>query len=168
MTDAIMSAGNVKPHETTRASYDRLLPRIMAVEGSTHINVDVMYAALLVRARLMAIEALRGSLVETLKDFQPGLIDDLDGMARALQHAHGLYLQATKAPAALQSLVDRGTLLRDVLYGEATTLSRRGLINADAYREVKRSNSYRALILDLQILVQHSGSAGATWRSERA
>jgi hypothetical protein len=140
--------------ETTRAAYERNLPRILAVEGSTHINVDVMYVALLVRAQLKAIEGVREQLRETLKDFKTSDIDDLEGLARALQHAHGLYLQATKAPAALQSLVDRGTELRDLLHGEAITLARRGLINADSYREVKRSTGYRALILDLQILVQ--------------
>jgi hypothetical protein len=142
------------PPASTRAAYDLLLPRILATEGSTHINVDCMYVSMLVRAQVKAIEALREKMVETLRDFKPSLLDELDGMARALQHAHGLYLQATKAPAALQSLMERGTDVRDLLHGEALTLARRGLINADSYREVKRNTGYRALILDLQILVQ--------------
>jgi hypothetical protein len=148
------SASTTAPQGSTRASFELLNSRIMGVEGNTHINVDLMYVAMLTRAQVPAIQKIRPELEAKLKDFDASLIDDIDPMSRALQHAHGLYLQATKAPAALQSLVDAGTDLRELLFGEANTLVRRGLINADSIREVKRGPGYRPLILDLQILVQ--------------
>jgi hypothetical protein len=91
--------------------------------------------------------------LQKLPDFDPNLLDELDDMARALQHAHGLYLQATKSPQALQSLLDRATALRDLLLAEAVVQAKRGIVNPDAFREVKKTGGHRGLVVDLQILV---------------
>lgn len=139
--------------ESSPAAYQRLLPKIMQIEGDVHINVDVMYVVTLIFGHLKRILALRDEFVARLKDFDISLLDELDDFTRALQHAHGLYLQATKSPAALQALVERATQLRDVLHADALALATRGLLNPDAFREVKRNNGYRALIVDLQVLV---------------
>lgn len=153
MADATNSSAQLLGDESSPASYARLLPKIMAVEGTIHINVEVMYVVTLVLGHLKQIEALRDALSATLKDFDRNALDELDDCARALQHAHGLYLQATKSPVALQGLVDNATQLRDVLLTDATALAKRGLLNADSFREVKRNNGHRALIVDLQVLV---------------
>lgn len=138
--------------ESSPAAYQRLLPQIMAEQEERPVNVDVMYVVTLILGSLPRIRALRDELLK-LPGFEPSLIDDLDDQARALQHSHGLYLQATKSPQALQSLLDRATALRDVLLADATALAKRGLLNPDAFREVKRNNGHRALVVDLQILV---------------
>jgi hypothetical protein len=133
------------------AAYQRLLPRIMAVQEERTINVDVLSVVLMTMAKLPGIYALRDVLV-TLKDFDVAGLEDLDDVTRALLHSHGLYLQATKAPASLQSLVARSESLRDLFWSEAQTQIKRGNINPDSLREVKRSTGHRVLLTDLQIL----------------
>jgi hypothetical protein len=124
----------------------------MSIKGERPINVDVMYVVTLILGTQARILALRDELVR-LPDFDAQALDDLDDMARALQHAHGLYLQATKSPQALQSLLDRATSVRDVLLADAVALAKRGIFNPDSFREVKRNSGHRALVVDLQILV---------------
>ena len=141
-------------NESSPAAYQRLLPKILEVEGALpHINVDVMVVVTSIIGRMQGIEAMADVLSSKLKDFDPQLIAELDDYTRALQHAHGLYIQATKAPAALQELIDRGTHLRDMLHADAIALAKRGLLNPDAFKDVKRSNGHRPLIVDLQVLV---------------
>jgi hypothetical protein len=126
----------------------------MSVEGPyPHINVDVMIILTSIIGRMKQIEAMTGVLTSKLKDFDPQLIADLDDYTRALQHAHGLYLQATKSPSALQSLIDQATQQRDMLLADAIALATRGLLNADSFKDVKKTNGHRPLIVDLQILV---------------
>jgi hypothetical protein len=124
----------------------------MAVQGERTINVDVLSVVLMVLAKLPGIYALRDVLRSTLNDFNAEGLEDLDDLTRALLHSHGLYLQATKSPAPLQSLVARCEPLRDVLWSEAQTQIKRGNINPDSLREVKRSTGHRILLTDLQIL----------------
>jgi hypothetical protein len=146
------SESSVPSSDSSPASYQRLLPRIMAVTDQRPITVDVMYVVTLVLGCVARIEQLRAELLK-MPDFQASLLDDLDDMARALQHAHGLYLQATKSPQALQNLLDRATVLRDLLHAEAIVQAKRGVVNPDSFREVKKNNGHRALVVDLQILV---------------
>lgn len=138
--------------ELSPAAYQRLLPRIMAVQEERPINVDVLSVVLMILAKLPGIHALRDELRSTLKDFDEAAFEDLDDVTRALLHSHGLYLQATKAPASLQSLVARCESLRDLFWAEAQTQIKRGNINPDSLREVKRSTGHRILLTDLQIL----------------
>jgi hypothetical protein len=131
-----------------------LLPKIMTVEGPLpHINVDVMIVVTSIIGRMKQIEAMTTVLTSKLKDFDPQLIADLDDYTRALQHAHGLYLQATKSPNALQSLLDQAAQQRELLHADAIALAKRNLLNADSFKDVKKTNGHRALIVDLQVLV---------------
>lgn len=139
--------------ESSPAAYEKLLPAIMAYEEARIVNVDVMFVVTLILGSLSQLETQREALAR-LDGFDIALLDQIDDMARALQHAHGLYLQATKSALPLQALIDRASALRDVLYADATALATRGVINADSFREVKRNNGHRALVVDLQILVQ--------------
>jgi hypothetical protein len=128
-----------------------MLPKIMA-QSDRIINVDALSVVLMLLGKLPGIHAQRDARRSTLKDFDDAAFDELDDVTRALLHAHGLYLQATKAPVPLANLVARAEPLRDVLYADAIALAKRGKINADALREVKRTTGHRILLTDLQIL----------------
>lgn len=143
---------SVSSSASSPASYQLMLPRIKAVKEPRPITLDSMYIVTMVLGCLPRILQLRDQLLR-LPDFAASLLDDLDDMARALQHAHGLYLQATKSPLALQSLLDRATVLRDLLLAEAVVHAKRGVINPDSFREVKKTAGHRGLVVDLQILV---------------
>jgi hypothetical protein len=153
----ILSAPSPAPIQTesSPASYARLLPKILAVDPGklVHINLDVMVVVTTVVGCAKKLQALRPLLLEKLKDFDVEAFDDLDDYARALQHAHGLYIQATRPPGALQELVNRATALRDVLHADVLALAKRGLLNPESFKDVKHVSGYRALILDLQVLV---------------
>jgi hypothetical protein len=143
------------PTESSPASYNRLLPKILAVDPGTliHINLDVMVVVTTVVGCVKKLQALKPLLKEKLKDFDEEAFDELDDYARALQHAHGLFIQATRPPGVLQELVDRAQALRDVLHADALALAKRGLVDTDSFKDVKRVSGHRALILDLQVLV---------------
>lgn len=116
------------------------------------MNVDVLSVVLMVMGKLPRILMLRESLRTILTDFNEADFDELDDVNQALLHGHGLYLKATKSPAPLQNLVQRAEPLRDVMYADAITQVKRGSINPDALREVKRTTGHRILLTDLQIL----------------
>jgi hypothetical protein len=151
----ILSAKVAAQAESSPAAYARLLPKILAVDAGkiVHINLDVMVVVTTVMGCIKKLQALRPLLVEKLKDFNVEAFDELDDYARALQHAHGLYIQATRPPGALQELVTRAMALRDVLHADALALAKRGLLNPESFKDVKRVSGHRALILDLQVLV---------------
>jgi hypothetical protein len=130
------------------------LQAIMSVEGVLpHINLDTMVVVTSIIGRMTQLEAMKPVLESKLKDFDITLVDKLDDYTRALQHAHGLYIQATKSPSALQSLIEQATKQREVLHNDAIALATRGLLNSDSFKEVRKNNGHRALILDLQVLV---------------
>jgi hypothetical protein len=139
--------------ESSPAAYARLESTILAQDEQRIVNVDVMYVVTLILGSYENLLTLRPRFAQ-FDDFDIKLLDDLDDMARALQHAHGLYLQATKSPIPLQALIERASQMRDVLHAEAVALSKRGVVNEDSLREVKRNTGHRALVVDLQILVQ--------------
>jgi hypothetical protein len=151
----ILSAPTTAQAESSPASYARLLPKILAVDPGkiVHIRLDVMVVVTTVMGCVKKLQVLRPLQIEKLKDFDVEAFDELDDYARALQHAHGLYIQATRPPGALQELVNRATALRDVLHADALALAKRGLLNPDSFKDVKRVSGHRALILDLQVLV---------------
>jgi hypothetical protein len=124
----------------------------MAVEETRTINLDMMSGILLLLGKMPGILAFRDEIKAKLVDFDITHLDMLPDATRAAQHAHGLYLQATKAPGPFQNLVDEAESMRDVLYADGVALGKRGFINIDSLREVKRTTGHRTLILDLQIL----------------
>ena len=145
-------AGQSASSTSSQAAYQRELPAIEAVRETRILNLDIMSAILLLLAKLTGILALRDVLKSTLNDFDEQAFDRLPDLIRAAQHANGLYLQTTKAPGPLQALVDHGERERDLLYADAVALAKRGYLNIDSLREVKRTTGHRILIVDLQIL----------------
>lgn len=153
MADTIHSGAEQSASSvSSQAAYQRELAAIEAVQETRTLNLDMMSAILLLLAKLPGITGLRAALKATLNDFDEKAFDRLPDLVRAAQHAHGLYLQATKAPGPLQSLVDHGERERELLYADAVALAKRGYLNMDSLREVKRTTGHRILIVDLQIL----------------
>lgn len=154
LPDTSITAVAASGRESSPASYERNLAAIMAFEGPlTHINLDTMVVVTSIIGRMAQLEAMKPVLESKLKDFEGSVIDTLDDYTRALQHAHGLYIQATKSPTALQSLLDQATKQREILHNDAVALATRGLLNPDSFKQVRTNNGHRALILDLQVLV---------------
>lgn len=153
MADSLSEVTQLSGSESSPAAYAQLLPTIMAQDDERVVNVDVMFVVTLILGSLPTVRTLQPQLAR-LPDFDITLLDRIDDMVRALQHSHGLYLQATKSPVALQALIDRATDLREVFHADAIALAKRGVLNPDSFREVKRNNGHRALVVDLQILVQ--------------
>lgn len=153
MEDSVQTSAAGVPVDTSAAAYRRRLPEIEALgpEDTMHINLDIMQVATVVMGCLPRVIALREELAR-LPDFDLAVLDTLDDYTGALQHAHVLYLQAAQPAGALELLVPEASALRDVLHADALACVKRGLLPAEAVREVRRANGHRALILDLSLL----------------
>ncbi len=71
----------------------------------------------------------------------------------ALYEAHAGYVSASRPAEPIPALAERATELRDQMYTDVQPLITRGLVNAEEVREVRTTIGYRALALDLTVLV---------------
>jgi hypothetical protein len=149
--------------DSSSAAYTRLLPTLEAMQAddTPMIGVDVLLMATLVMGCITRLRSLRDELTK-LPGFDIQQLDNLDDYVRALQFAHGLYLQATRPPGSLEKLYAEGVKLRDVLCTDAAALIKRELMPAAALQEVRRGNGYRLLIQDLQVV---SAALRSVWTS---
>lgn len=139
-----------KPLSAYREAFMKASPAALALETDDliPINIDVPTAVTTALGSLPEIIALR-ERANALAEFQLANIDELGTYARATMHAHGEWLAATTPPEALQALNDEGLVLRDLLYSDATALSKRGLVNGGPLAEFKKGVGYKNLATDL-------------------
>src|SRR5688572_7469907 len=121
LVDTLSAVPPALSSDLSPAAYQRLLPRIMAVEEERVVNVDLLSVVLMLMAKWPGIAEQREPLRTTLNDFDAASFDIAHDVVRAVLHAHGLYLQATKSPAPLHGLVARCEPLRDLFWSEAQT-----------------------------------------------
>lgn len=139
-----------KPLSAYREAFLKASPAALALEPDDLIliNIDVPTAVTTALGSLPEIIALR-ERAKAAPEFQLTNIDELGTYARATMHAHGEWLAATTPPEALQALNDEGLALRDLLYSDATALSKRGLVNGAPLAEFKKGVGYKNLATDL-------------------
>lgn len=139
-----------KPLSAYREAFQKASAAALALEADNlvPINIDVPTAVTTALGSLPEILALR-ERAQGVTEFDLMTIDELGTYARATMHAHGEWLAATAPPEALQALNDEGLALRDLLYSDATALSKRGLINGAPLIEFKKGVGYKNLATDL-------------------
>lgn len=146
-----------------RDAYQKASPAAMALDldDLILINIDVPTAVTTALGSLPEILAFR-ERAKGVTEFDLVQIDELGTYARATMHAHGEWLAATAPPEAIQSLNDEGLALRDLLYSDASALSKRGLVNSGPLVEFKKGVGYKNLATDLvglASLLRHSWTA---------
>jgi hypothetical protein len=132
------------------AAFARVLPVAMALSPNelATVNIDIPSAVTLVLGKLPGILALRPSIPE-LRTFDIRFVDHLETFALATAHAHALCLAATARPESIHELTTRAGALRDLLYSDAATLAKRGLIHGARLRKLRTPSGYKNLAFDL-------------------
>jgi hypothetical protein len=132
-------------------AYEAVLPEIQAVPDSdlVHISIDVTAAAVTALGALPEIRTLRTEIAENLPKFDLGRFDKLETYTQALVHEQALYRSATAPKGSVSDLAAGLMNTRDLLFSDASALSRRGLINPERLKEFKASNGYREVAIDV-------------------
>jgi hypothetical protein len=154
-----MQSTNLTKTETNHndvfeAAYNELLPSLRALEPSelTIVNLDIPAAVTTVLGALPEIRALRPDVVKNLPFLDIERFDKLESYARALSHAHALYLAASHPSDDLHALCEEGAKLRDTLLKDAEALANRGFLDGERFAELKGPIGYKNLAVDLQVL----------------
>lgn len=145
-------SGSKSPKRTTSA-LESLAEQLSEVQESEliHINIDVVASVATALGILPKLEKLKDSIAK-LPGLDSELLDGFETYAMALYEAHAVYLAASQPTESLQVLVEQGTKMRDRLYADVQALVARELVSAQEIREVKTSNGYKALAMDLTLL----------------
>lgn len=153
---AIAKKNAHRSSKATRAAdaLQRLASELDAVTDAElrPINIDVVSAVTTALGVAPNLAKLKDSM-EKLPHYDQRLVANLEAYAFAAYEAHAQYVAATRPSEALPALQERGTMLRDRLYADVQSLVLRDVIKAEEIRQVKTSNGYRALALDLTLLV---------------
>lgn len=146
-----ISAPNPGASMRIRSAFEKHAATIEAVPDADlrAINVDVPVAITTTLGSWAEIQSHRAVIAAELPSFDLARFDKLEEYTLALAHAHAAWVSATKTTEPLPALVEEATKLRDLLYSDATALSKRGLFEAQTLTEYKTSTGYRALAFDL-------------------
>jgi hypothetical protein len=139
----------------SQADRDALRP-----EDLTRVNLDVPSVVATVLGALPEVFALRIDIEKHLPTFDLKHVDQLHTYALALSHAFAQNKSATPNGDNLAELNVEGTVLRDNLLSDLTTLSRRGLVNPAAFKSCKGYVGYKNVATELQVL---TGVARTNW-----
>lgn len=121
-------------------------------EDLTRLNLDVPSVVATVLGALPEILAFRIDIQKHLPTFDLKHVDQLHTYALALSHAFAQNKSATPNGDKLAELNVEGTTLRDNMLADLTTLSRRGLVNPEAFKSCRGYVGYKNVASELQLL----------------
>ncbi|MDF3064979.1 MAG: hypothetical protein K0R38_580, partial [Polyangiaceae bacterium] len=98
------------------------------------------------------IRKLRDAIAR-LGDFDIALVDKLQDYAQACGHAHGLYRIATGTKDSVTKLGQEVTATRDLLFSDALSLSKRGLLPESVVAPLRSPAGHRNIAYDTISLV---------------
>jgi hypothetical protein len=148
-------ASNVDNEPAKEESYKKILPAILAFPPQEVLRINLDIAQIIQKAlgSLPEIIAQRAAIVENIPKFDPRNIDHLEDLTLALSHCDAEYLTTCESPDDLPGLAKEAYALRETLYGDATSLARRGLVNPGGLKRYSGQIGYSHVVQDLKILV---------------
>jgi hypothetical protein len=150
----IVDRNSVNDEALFEESFQRVRAELesLPMDSLVSINLDVISSVATVLGSLPEIRALRVRIEREMPGFDFTQFDKLEDYAMALSYAHTQFLTASKPRGDLKALKDEAVALRETLLGDATTLGRRGVIDANQLKQLKGAVGYKKLAQDLQIL----------------
>ena len=123
---------------------DQLDPQALLI-----VNIDMTSAVSIATGALPKIMALRDQAAAQLPQFEIRHFDTLETLALATMHVQGEFVAASAPAGALALLYQQGVALRELLHSDATSLTRRGLMNGSKLSKFRVSPGYKILAEDL-------------------
>jgi hypothetical protein len=160
MTDVRNIQGGVTAQDDVNSealageTFARILPELHALtaEELIAINLEIPSVVATTLGALPEIRALRTEMVQDVPNFDLTAFDKLEDYAIALNYAHAAYLTATQPADDLDAVSTEAAALREMLFLDATALSRRGLVDGNRLKDLPGTNGYKNLATDLEML----------------
>lgn len=162
--DAIVHPVTPFGEDVLETAYNSVVAELEALPADelTPVNLDVMASVNTAVGVIPELKNLRGLIAKELPGFNLKAFDKLHRYALAAAYAHAVHLAAVTPPDDLRPVFEEAVKLREVLLNDGTALVSRGLLNGDAFKNLKGAVGYKNVQLDLQVLVN---VFKANWRA---